>query len=371
MAVDVICLRDDSSEPAFDSLNGVNIRRVPLRRRRGGKASYLFQYAAFISICFALLTLRSLRRRYHLVHVHNMPDVLVFSALVPKLLGARVVLDLHDPMPELMMTIFNLDATSRAVAQLKRFERWSIALADTVFTVNQACKRMFGTRSCKPEKVRVIMNSPDERLFTLTTPEPGRPRDPAKPFVIMYHGSLVERHGLDLAVEALDRAKKTDSHRRAVRLRSAHRISGSSHGYGQSAGASGLRSLSGSKRIEDVAQAIRTCDLGIIPNRRSIFTEINTPTRIFEYLTCGKPVIAPCVPGIRDYFADGQLIFLNSATPRITRQDRVRLRPSTGSRGNHVTRSATILNIVESEERLRLVEHVSQILNGHAYPFKG
>jgi hypothetical protein len=37
-----------------------------------------------------------------------MPDVLVFSSLVPKLLGAKVVLDLHDPMPELMEAIFNL-----------------------------------------------------------------------------------------------------------------------------------------------------------------------------------------------------------------------------------------------------------------------
>ena len=32
-----------------------------------------------------------------------MPDFLVFSALIPKLLGAKVVLDLHDPMPELMI----------------------------------------------------------------------------------------------------------------------------------------------------------------------------------------------------------------------------------------------------------------------------
>ena len=47
----------------------------------------------------------------------------------------------------------------------------------------------------------------------------------------------------------------------------------------------------------------------IIPNRRSIFTEINTPTRIFEYLSRGKPVIAPAVPGIQDYFSDGQLVF--------------------------------------------------------------
>lgn len=56
-------------------------------------------------------------------------------------------------------------------------------------------------------------------------------------------------------------------------------------------------------------EAIDACDVGIIPNRRSIFTEINTPTRIFEYLSRGRPVIAPAVPGIRDYFSDGQLVF--------------------------------------------------------------
>lgn len=36
-----------------------------------------------------------------------MPDLLVLAAIVPKLLGARIILDLHDPMPELMMTIFD------------------------------------------------------------------------------------------------------------------------------------------------------------------------------------------------------------------------------------------------------------------------
>ena len=50
-------------------------------------------------------------------------------------------------------------------------------------------------------------------------------------------------------------------------------------------------------------------DIGVIPNRRSIFTEINTPTRIFEYLSQGKPVIAPRVPGIVDYFGPEDLVF--------------------------------------------------------------
>src|SRR5438105_14288345 len=65
----------------------------------------------------------------------------------------------------------------------------------------------------------------------------------------------------------------------------------------------------GVRNLVQIVEAIRDCDLGIIPNHRNIFTEINTPTRIFEYLALGKPVIAPRTQGIRDYFGDGELIF--------------------------------------------------------------
>jgi glycosyltransferase involved in cell wall biosynthesis len=60
--------------------------------------------------------------------------------------------------------------------------------------------------------------------------------------------------------------------------------------------------------LEGIVEAIRNCDLGVIPNRRSLFTEINTPTRIFEYLSQGKPVIAPRAPGILDYFDEQDLV---------------------------------------------------------------
>lgn len=81
MEVDVISIRQDDSDLRRENFNGVNILRVPLRHLRGGKASYLFQYGSFISAAFFLLAFRSFTRRYSLVHVHNMPDVLVFSAL--------------------------------------------------------------------------------------------------------------------------------------------------------------------------------------------------------------------------------------------------------------------------------------------------
>jgi glycosyltransferase involved in cell wall biosynthesis len=308
MQVELICLRKSRDERARETFNGVNVRRLPLRRHRGGPSAYFLQYAAFLLIAFFLLAMRSLTRRFDLVHVHNMPDLLVFSAAVPKLLGAKVILDLHDPMPELMMTIFRLDASSSAVRLLKRFERWSIALADTVFTVNLACKKIFESRSCRADKIHVVMNSPDEKIFAFRSVSPEASKAD-QPFVLMYHGSILERNGLDLAVDALATIRP--------RLPSAElRIYGEATPFLElvlrKAGKDGLKDAVryfGAKGPKGIAAAIDECDVGIIPNRRSIFTEINTPTRIFEYLSRGKPVIAGRAPGVQDYFAEDALFF--------------------------------------------------------------
>src|SRR4029453_9224495 len=106
MGAELLCLGGAKAEPTRKTFNGVDILRLPLKRRRGGPLAYLFQYSTFILGTFFLLSVRSFRRRFALVHVHNMPDLLVFSALVPKVLGAKVILDLHDPMPALMTTFF-------------------------------------------------------------------------------------------------------------------------------------------------------------------------------------------------------------------------------------------------------------------------
>src|SRR6266704_4924656 len=124
--IDLICLRGDDGEPARETFGSINVTRVRLKRQRGSKLGYVFQYATFVLASFFYLASRSLTRRYDLVHVHNMPDILVFGATVPKLLGAKVILDLHDPMPELMQTIFRLPEKSLSVVMLKRLEKLSI-----------------------------------------------------------------------------------------------------------------------------------------------------------------------------------------------------------------------------------------------------
>jgi glycosyltransferase involved in cell wall biosynthesis len=308
--VDLICLGSESA-PKHEILDNVEVLRVPLRHRRGGKFTYAYQYSAFILIASVIFALRSFARGYDLVYVHNMPDILVLSSLIPKAMGAKVVLDLHDPMPELMMTIFDLDQDSLSVRLISRIEKWSIARADLVFTVNGACKRTFSSRSCRPEKIGVVMNAPDGDIFPFRT---ARSRSsinhtPNNPFVIMYHGSLVERNGLDLAVDALARVRETiptaELRIYGTRTFFLDRVMDAA----RSKGLDGAIRYFGPKRLEELVTAIEGCDVGVIPNHRNAFTEINTPTRIFEYLALGKPVVAPRTPGIQDYFSKECLLF--------------------------------------------------------------
>jgi glycosyltransferase involved in cell wall biosynthesis len=311
MQVDLICEGDERS-PKYETLGRLEVIRIPIRHYRGGFSSYGYQYAAFISYSAAILAWRSLRRRYDLLYVHNMPDVLVMSALVPKLLGAKVILDQHDPMPELMRTIFNLDERSVGVRLIQRLEKWSMARADMVITVNVACKRIFSARSCRAEKIGVVMNSPDGAIFPYRAASSYPLRTPGQPFVIMYHGSLVERNGLDLAVDAVAQLQKTIP---GIELRvygrstpyldqvmeKVHKLELDEH----------VR-YRGPKTLEELVHEIEACDVGVVPNQRNTFTDINTPTRIFEYLALGKPVIAPSTPGIQDYFDSKSLLFFES-----------------------------------------------------------
>jgi glycosyltransferase involved in cell wall biosynthesis len=364
MSVDLFCLAEEKALRR-ETFNGIDIFRLPVKHHRRGKLAYVWQYSAYILISSVILGLRSLRRRYDLIYVHNMPDILVLSSLIPKMLGAKVILDLHDPMPELMRTIYNLDKNGLSVWLTSRIEKWSIARADLVFTVNLACKRIFVSRSCRPEKIGVVMNSPDGEIFPFRTPQLHTCTNESrnKRFVIMYHGSLVERNGLDLAVAALAQVRESVP---AAELR----IYGSRTPFldrvmdaARSKGLDEAIRYFGPKRLEDLVPAIKDCDVGVIPNHRNAFTEINTPTRIFEYLALGKPVIAPRTPGIQDYFGDDSLLFFESGNSKELAQKIEYVFSHCKEANEIVVRGQQVyLTHTWSDERRTLVHLVSELL---------
>jgi len=200
--------------------------------------------------------------------------------------------------------------------------------------------------------------------------------------VIMYHGSLVERHGLDLAVAAL---AKIQNEIPLAELR----IYGSHTPYLSKV----LESITdpnlkkavcylGAKPLDAIVEAIGECDVGVIPNRRSIFTELNTPTRIFEYLSQGKPVISPEAAGILDYFGPEDLIYFElgncealaekmrfvyqnpERVQEIVRRGQQVLREHTWSSERNLFLNTVIDVISDGTKVLRTPEHIAKVAEG-------
>jgi glycosyltransferase involved in cell wall biosynthesis len=315
MDVDLLCLQQHPDEPRREHVNGVQVSRLALKKRRGGKLGYAYQYLAFLLLSFCWLSRRHLTCRYQVVHIHNMPDFLVFAAAFAKVLGSKVVLDLHDPTPEVFMSLYGLDSDHWLVRLLRRVEMLSTRFADLVLTPNIAFRNLFVARGCSPDKIEIVMNSPLEQVFPLTAPVERRHFTQSKDtvFALMFHGTLVERHGLRSAIEAVALLK--------------NRIPGIRFDiYGEETqylreeilplvselGLQQCVHYQGEQPQPIIAKAVADCDLGIVPNLRTVFTEINLPTRIFEYLALGKPVIVPDTKGIRDYFEAGNILSFNA-----------------------------------------------------------
>jgi glycosyltransferase involved in cell wall biosynthesis len=309
MSVDLFCVQEESGQPRHETIHGVNVTRMRLRRTRAGKLSYLFEYGAFFLWGLWRLTVAGLRRRYDVVHVHNLPDILVFTTIVPRLRGARIILDLHDPMPELFRTIYRLGPRHPFVHLLTIAEYLSTRYADMVVTPNLAFRELFVWRSHLNGKVSVIMNTPEEGIFHPTrAPAADLPAAPAgnRPFRLMYHGLIAERHGLDTLL-------------RAVQIVAADLPGVTLDIYGGHSAfldtiEAMIRQLN-MKPLAEIAAIIETIDLGIVPNRRTPFTELNLPTRIFEYLSLRKPVIALNTEGVRDYFNADEIFLVHSDSP--------------------------------------------------------
>src|SRR5690348_14286459 len=70
-----------------------------------------------------------IRKPYAVVQANSRPDFLVFAALVPKLLGCRIVAYMQEPTPELAATILN---NKWITGFLTRVEQWAIQFADHI-----------------------------------------------------------------------------------------------------------------------------------------------------------------------------------------------------------------------------------------------
>lgn len=197
--VDVIALSDGKQQP-FEIVEGVNVHRIQRRERNErNKFAYLYRLLKFCVKSSWVLSRLHWRRKYNLIHVHNVPDFLVFSAWLPKVTGAKIILDIHDILPEFFANKFRKPEHSVYVRLLKLIEKVSARFANHVIVSNHLWSEKAIARSIAKEKCTVFINYVDLSLFrSRRTRNDGR-------FIMLYHGGLQRHQGLDLAIRAFDK----------------------------------------------------------------------------------------------------------------------------------------------------------------------
>jgi glycosyltransferase involved in cell wall biosynthesis len=327
--------------------------RVPLARRRGSVVRHLFEYGAFFVWALAWVTIRVVRRRPHLVYVNTPPDALVFTALAAKLTGVPVILDVHDPMPELLVAKGNKSGWLRKLLVLQ--ERWSLRFADKVITVHEPLRELLHERSPKTA-IEVVMNVPDASEWRQIEHD-GRSR------TIVYTGSVAIRYGLDDVLTAMaDVASEIPN----VRLRVI--------GEGEDLGL--LRRMATDLGIDE-----RVDFMGLVPweEVRAVQADawigVNVPkpdelgnlsfsNKVVEWVALGLPVIASRTSTLLRYFPEGTLFYVDpGSAARLAKQLMVLHEMDETEMARHVDAArASLEKITWPVQRRRLLETLWSVL---------
>ncbi len=125
---------------------------------------------------------------------------------------------------------------------------------------------------------------------------------------MIYHGTIVHRYGLDLALRAIDQVRYDipnihltivgGGHYRPTLIQMIQELDLSRH-----------VTVDGLRMAEELPGIIRTADLGVVPYRNDVFTDGLLPTKLMEYAALSLPAIAARTTAIEAYFKDTMVEF--------------------------------------------------------------
>jgi glycosyltransferase involved in cell wall biosynthesis len=309
-----------------------------------------------------------MKNRYDLVHVHNIPDTQVFSALLPKLRGAKIILDIHDIVPELFCSKFGKDTKSIYFRILQWKERISACFADHIIVANHLWGEKLVHRSVSQDRCTVILNYPGSSVFGRQPAHQNGQRD-----FIIYPGTLNHHQGLDIALKAFSQIRdlipKVDFHI-----------------YGEGPALEGLQNLAAELKIQDrvefrqpvstecIAEIMATAKCGVVPKRADLFGNEAFSTKVLEFMALGVPVVLSNTAIDRYYFNPSLVSFFEPGSEENLAEKMLLVLTDEGLRSNYINNSLEFVQDYSWSRNqkiyLELVETLTKRPPDKLYPFR-
>ncbi|MFX0200272.1 MAG: glycosyltransferase [Candidatus Hodarchaeota archaeon] len=313
ISVDIICLGEKNSGIISD--NGAKVSVFTIKDRKEKEKSrimYILNLTLFFILAMYKVSFLHFKKKYQFIHVHNLPDFLVFAAWIPKLFGSKILLDIHDILPEFYARKYKVSLDSLITKSLLVIEKISCRFSDHVIVANETWRDRLVERSVNRNKCTSLPNFPDRHLFSsVETPQSGVSTDS---FRILYHGSLTEHHGLDIAIKALDILR--------------HKIGPIKFTlYGGGPSEFEIRSMIRSLGLENIVEIkkpvphdqvpkiLKNADIGVVPKRDGIFAKEAVSTKLFQYVAMGIPAVVSRTEAEKRYFGEDEVKYFTPEDP--------------------------------------------------------
>lgn len=306
--VHVICTAEEN-RPLRECVNGVEVYRVGTVKKSGARIDNLVAIGAFFVQVFIKVRWIAKHVRPYIYHVHSLPDFLIYTALLPKLGGAKLVLDLHESFPEIVLARFTRfrRVLSRVAAWL---EKASCAIADHVIVVNDTIRHLVNERGEQLERITVIMNSPKPPRVGVAgddvpVHESVQAAKASATCTFVYAGGLNRERDIKCLVDAVKHLRNNDFALEVVLFTHTETpFLTEMLAYIRSTGLERAVRYCGSLEPESVMTNLRQSDIGIVSYERNPLTEIAIPNKVFEYIEAKVPLVCAALPTLRDLLQD-------------------------------------------------------------------
>jgi glycosyltransferase involved in cell wall biosynthesis len=285
--VSIICPKMRGYTNSFEIIDGIEIYRHPLPVEARGATGYLIEYSVALFWEFYLSWRIYFKKRFHVIHGCNPPDLIFLIALGFKILGVKYVFDHHDINPELYIAKFNKKGFFYNL--MVWFERLTFATANFSIATNESYREIAIRRGKMSEdKIQVVRSGP--KLDRLKLLPPDKQYLKGRKFLVGYVGVIGEQEGIDLLLESV---KCIVSMRNDIQFAV---IGGGSdlEKMKQLSERSGLTSyVDFYGRVHDdlLVAILNTADICVNPDKPTEMNNLSTMNKIMEYMALKKPVV--------------------------------------------------------------------------------
>jgi glycosyltransferase involved in cell wall biosynthesis len=274
--------------------DGIKVDNVSLSVPFTGTHVSLFPYL----VLFNLMTFfKLLFMDFDVVHCHDL-DTLLAGLFAGKLKHKKIVYDAHEIYP-LMVQPY----VPKIIDEMLSLVEFSlIKKVDSLVTVSEILSDYFKKGVRDKDKISVIMNCKDARIFKTSKKEITELKERLgieKHFIILYDGWLMPDNGLEelfCAIEKLDGQMRDmvavicgdgyaeEEFRRMVKEKNIENYV----------------KFVGKLQSKDIPLFVNACDVMYVVRRSTAkYNFLSTPNRLFEAVIAGKPVIASNFGNVR------------------------------------------------------------------------